>query len=76
MLECEAFQIYCSLLSFETLEIFPAFPALLRKKDESLGKNLFDKNGPKLYLSPGWGWGYFGTKAYTGDVPTVSSFWG
>ena len=56
MLECEAFQIFCPLFNFSTLEmfpVFPAFPVFLGKKKrgksggkKSCWKKLFDKNGP------------------------------
>ena len=40
MLECEAFQIFCPLFNFSTLEMFPVFPAfpvfLGKKKEENL----------------------------------------
>ena len=49
ILECEAFQIFCPLLNFQALEMFPAFPAFpvfLGKKEEKLEKKLLDENGP------------------------------
>ena len=50
-LECEAFQIFCPLLNFWTLETFPVFPALPvflgNKKRKIWKKTLLDKNGPR-----------------------------
>ena len=51
ILECEAFQIFCSVLNFQTLEmflVFPAFPFFLRKKRRKFMGKLLDKNGPFL----------------------------
>ena len=48
ILECEAFQIFCPLLNFQTLEMFPVFPVFLgRKNEEKIGEKLLDKNAPK-----------------------------
>ena len=42
ILECEAFQIFCPLLNFQILEVFPvfrAFPVFLGKKRGKIGKS-------------------------------------
>ena len=53
-----AFQIFCPLLNFQTLEIkfpnfgndscFPAFPVFFEKKEEILEEKFLDKNGPSF----------------------------
>ena len=43
--ECEACQMFCPLLNFQSLErfpVFPSFPVSLGKKEETLGKKLLD----------------------------------
>ena len=44
ILECEVFQIFCPLLNFQTLEVFPVFRAipvfLGIKKEEKLEKKV------------------------------------
>ena len=50
ILEYEAFQIFFPLLNFQTLEmfpVFPAFPVFLGKKRGNFVEKLLDKKGPK-----------------------------
>ena len=54
ILECEPFQNFSPLLNVQILEMFPvfpafpAFPAFLGKKGGIFGKQLLDKNAPKV----------------------------